>query len=949
MKKKLFPFLLMTLAVLGLSQVAVSCSDDDDDNKTEQRDPDANPMDTEETNVAWRWLSALTDAESLPTNWSSKTWEPIVGVASENNANTRIVVVNTIDEARQQFSDLADVKTSQLATEYTVSQSGVGRMTWTPSPEGAQNLAEVSVDTKLIPHLQKIVYCTEEQTGHNGLFGDNCDGTAYYRLGDVIRDSKGYYWVCVRPSFYPKKGDSHWINIFNAQADPGIPEDNIYSNQNKSKKYNNKTVLLPYNLKYKREHIYNLGNLLHAVKDPNAYLNAMDPTDSIGLGSLHYHYHGVNFIKAVGEYWDQTYPESGGKTIYQLLFNCDRATFNRFRTFDFIYKGYTWWFGSTGDIYDYFAGVYLPEIDGSESGDKKEFDANKGYDINILAHANNADYTVAPGKPSEQYPMFVVRYKTGDQLMENGKYTPYEKLNNCTDIYRYNLKTGDQVHDPVKRDWEVTNLNELAPLKAPVVGCLIGADGKFYKTVKAAEKSNTKARAMVVYLGGDKRVEKGANWNGLAISLEDIKSGNVSQFHWNEDFTRNIYCTTATGKQQYLSRLLDGLAMTKRLVNHECGQDHRHPAANAVNNWSGSRDIANQGNYTYSTWFLPSAGQWILAMQGIGARWTDSDDGFRTGANFRNLFAAAGLTTDNAPKVNYVTTTEYHYDQYWYILLSSNDNEVNFSIMPKDNDGFVRAFIAFKYDDGASQDPQAMPAESLPQLPQPGYVLTHRGHFFATAADARNNNEQPIALVACARYKGDLVETEYVYRGLAIALKDIPADYWVGLPQQQIYATQADIDKVEDVLNGIAQTNHLISQSATVGASQAQRCHDYKPDLTGGASLQLDQYSFSGWFLPSAGQWIMAAEGLGAKWQNTRWTTSNREVFQLFQNAFNQAGLADARLTEGENTVYWTSTQSDINHAWSFGQALGVYANIINTQHSTASQPARPFIAFTVD
>lgn len=73
MKKKLFPFLLMTLAVLGLSQVAVSCSDDDDDNKTEQRNADANPMDTEETNVAWRWLSALTDAESLPTNWSSKT------------------------------------------------------------------------------------------------------------------------------------------------------------------------------------------------------------------------------------------------------------------------------------------------------------------------------------------------------------------------------------------------------------------------------------------------------------------------------------------------------------------------------------------------------------------------------------------------------------------------------------------------------------------------------------------------------------------------------------------------------------------------------------------------------------------------------------------------------------------------------------------------------------
>lgn len=192
-------------------------------------------------------------------------------------------------------------------------------------------------------------------------------------------------------------------------------------------------------------------------------------------------------------------------------------------------------------------------------------------------------------------------------------------------------------------------------------------------------------------------------------------------------------------------------------------------------------------------------------------------------------------------------------------------------------------------------------------------------------------------------------EARQQFSDLALALKDIPSDYWVGLPQQQIYATQADIDEVEDVLDGIAQTEHLISQNATIGVSQAQRCHDYKPDLTGGAALQLGEYTFSGWFLPSAGQWIMAAEGLGAKWQNARWTTSNREVFQLFQNAFTQAGLTDARLTEGENMLYWTSTQRDFTHAWSFGQALGIYSNTINVLQDNSRQPARSFIAFTVD
>ena len=277
--KKLLNMMLMVALMSGLSQFVTSCKDDDDKNTSEERNNDADPLDTDEAQTAWRWLCALTNAKTLDNNWSSKTYEPTVGVASENNANTRIVVVADLDEAKSKFASLSGVGVNELGGELTVSQAGVGKLVWTPSKAGAQNLAEVTVDTKLIPRLTKIVYCTEDQVGVNGgLFGDTVTGTAYYRLGDVVEDSEGYYWVCVRPSF--DQGDkvkSHWINIFNG-SETGkstkdewmyIPDENVYSKYNNLEKYERRTILLPTKLKYSREHINNLANLVFALLDPD--------------------------------------------------------------------------------------------------------------------------------------------------------------------------------------------------------------------------------------------------------------------------------------------------------------------------------------------------------------------------------------------------------------------------------------------------------------------------------------------------------------------------------------------------------------------------------------------------------------------------------------------------------------------------------------------------------
>ena len=227
---RFFNYMLTVAVVLGLGMSVTSCKSDDDDNGNDSAmtQDEVDATDNDEARTAFRWLCILSNGEDFDQNWQKKTWEPTVGVASTDNEATRIIVVDNLEDAREEFSKLADKDVSEIGTKLTINGGAAGSMTWEQSAEGAQNLASVTVSVPVIPHLQKIVYCTEEQVGDNGT---SMKGTAYYRFGDVIRDSQGYYWVCVRPAFAPRnkkecsaKGDSHWINIFNgAESGGGKP------------------------------------------------------------------------------------------------------------------------------------------------------------------------------------------------------------------------------------------------------------------------------------------------------------------------------------------------------------------------------------------------------------------------------------------------------------------------------------------------------------------------------------------------------------------------------------------------------------------------------------------------------------------------------------------------------------------------------------------------------
>ena len=211
MMKKHFYFLLMAVLVCGLS--VTSCKDDDKDNNGGTDTGIVEDGISEEDAQAWSWVSIMTDETTQETGWQNKSYDVTIGQQSDNDQSARLIIVSNLDDAKANFSTIAGCAPEELNATKTVSAGSYGSMTWNISEPSAPNIATVEVKSPLLK-TTKLIYCTEEQSPDNA---SNITGNCYYRLGDVIEDPDGFYWVCVQPSFLGKKfNDSYWVNIFNA-------------------------------------------------------------------------------------------------------------------------------------------------------------------------------------------------------------------------------------------------------------------------------------------------------------------------------------------------------------------------------------------------------------------------------------------------------------------------------------------------------------------------------------------------------------------------------------------------------------------------------------------------------------------------------------------------------------------------------------------------------------
>ena len=221
------------------------------------------------------------------------------------------------------------------------------------------------------------------------------------------------------------------------------------------------------------------------------------------------------------------------------------------------------------------------------------------------------------------------------------------------------------------------------------VGKVIGANGKFYSNVSAAEADGTTASGIIAALG-DIVDRSSYSYKGLAISLTD--AGTECMWFTTDDVTCLSQQITDIGDA---ITSMNGIASTAALTDGHSG--HTHAAASAAKNFATARPDGA------STWFLPSMGQWNLIVKGLATKATGHIVSQELTTSNNPTFKADNLNSviTNAGGTGFLAGAS-PYDTYWSSTESSNANAwvIRFyrgfaNYYSKSSDRTVRAVFAF--------------------------------------------------------------------------------------------------------------------------------------------------------------------------------------------------------------------------------------------------------------
>ena len=695
----------MAAVVLGLGMSVTSCKDDDDEKSEAQKEQEAQVK----TSNFWSVVGQLVSVDDVTDDYQGKTFEPTYGMPDATNATTRIVNTNDMKTAAQRFANLVNAKDiDENTSSYTWSDPDIGSMTYTRGGTSAE-WATVEVNIKAVPSLQRIIYRAGGE-GDNGKF----EGKAYYRFGDVVsrqvtvtydqsknNDSRGTiteYWICVRPSFGPEgKEDSHWVCV-NTVSD---------KNYKYYKGSNDTEYWLPTSLKTDKENMQNFAELLWAICRPDQwYRNASNHhTDGKLWGFTgvpiftdftykHLKYHNEEFWLNVQNGWNKA--KVAESALNMTLGALTDVIENN--GVHLLYKGYSWWFTTSWNC-ELYEAVYT-------NGTKDE-ELNMHHAVYNDLEKNMKDLKFdvrTMGEATDNYNGFfnndkkyrwAIRHATGKELAANKKYDVKQPINGVTEVYRYYsdvLPTTDLSGEPES--------SELISDK-PLLGYLVGEDGRFYKNATDVKKGRTTAVAIVVYMG-DKFVENNRqdpdmpHYNGLAMSINQVTSMTFSA-----SATPDGICYYQCDDYSDFYNIRNGLKQMECFDSYKCKTGKHIGGHYNTNNFTTN---LQQNSTNFSHWFIPSVGQWILVLREFGYTW----DG--TSANFGNVaegFANWSKTmTDggvNFLPISHMTCTEKDNTSYYTILLENDAAKFT----PKDKKGVsvhAHAFTAFSYGAGATDD-----------------------------------------------------------------------------------------------------------------------------------------------------------------------------------------------------------------------------------------------------
>ena len=207
MKKNIFRLQQLFLAIL-MAGAIVSCDKDNDLDKDQEFTPEelAEMAAADKFAAANSVYRALALIDELPDNWESATYAPAEGVpVDEANADVRNVISTGADQAKSYF--LSIVPDEGLNGD-TWSHEGVGSLSYRAVKED-NCYAVIDVNLLQMPGLKQLRFVPESVVGDN-----KWQGTPYYAVGDVVKDKKGIYWICVRPSGGPLAKDNAYFVSF---------------------------------------------------------------------------------------------------------------------------------------------------------------------------------------------------------------------------------------------------------------------------------------------------------------------------------------------------------------------------------------------------------------------------------------------------------------------------------------------------------------------------------------------------------------------------------------------------------------------------------------------------------------------------------------------------------------------------------------------------------------
>ena len=695
--KKTFRFALMAVLTVGLSLAATSCKDDDNsDNNGGQAT--AEEQAAEDANTFWSVAANLVSPFDVTTEYENKTFEPTIGEAQEGSSTVRVVVVPDVEAAAANFAAIVDADVQAATTTYTYQDDAVGKLVYTKSTDG-KSLAKVDVSITQIPHLQQIVYKTQEQMGTNAV----TDGVPYYSFGDVIKrtraDGVEEYWMCIQAPF-TKQGETKavWATLNK------LPKENIF----KYKGSNDIIYQVPTKLGNNKEYMKNLGEMLLAMIDPAGWeQNLTDGPKGMKAFNLvkkeNVKYINQYYWKRVADAWSR---DRTPRNLFQEIFGEDMQTVGNMLNGEglkLLYHGYSWKTWRTNYLSLYVSTV--TEGEGSEANGRhltwKEIQKNvikPKIEVDCLGQLRNRTQWINKDFFGDEYPRYIFRFATSAELAGTGAFESMDNIKGIQDVYVYTKKYNVTVGAKQKMDNTIvdkagyTDNNNPITEKEVQAGMWIAASGDIYATPDSC-KDKGGAVAYVVRLYGDTRVEKGKDYNGLAIALKPINS-----LAWAAA-TGACKGLTAYKKDDYMEAWDDysGIANTEALSAGTCGTNHYHAAAQACRDYDVK--VSKRGG-AISNWFLPSMGQWAHVLLALGGK---RDGDMITGVN--NHLKDNGYDLFDKSKVEYYwTSTPCSDENAWAIFpnkslkTSSFSKTAAYSCLP---------FLAFKYGNGGTKDPGA--------------------------------------------------------------------------------------------------------------------------------------------------------------------------------------------------------------------------------------------------